>query len=127
LTDYRPEEIEYAIEWAIKNIRDIQSFALIPHVIDQALKVKNEKEQEEEARKRANQEAKKQAEQEERETELQRKIDEIRNKLSREELRKIHQQAEEIINQSADKNKKFGSDTLIRLKENEIVRQKYLK
>jgi len=126
LANYSPEEIQYTLEWAVKNVPDIQSFALIPHVIDQALKAKDKEEQEEEAIKRAIQKAKEQAEQENKERELEKRINEIRNGLSREQLEKIHQQVKnEIKNNRGDK--KFGQDILVRVKENEIIRKMYLR
>ena len=125
LENYTPEEIEYAIDWAVKNIPDIQSFALIPHVIDQALKAKIEEERKKEAEKIAVQRAKEQEEREKREKELQEKIDEIRRSLSKEELARIHQEAESLVKAQVGE-KKFGQDILVRVKENEIIRNLYL-
>jgi len=126
LENYTPEEIEYAIDWAVKNIPDIQSFALIPHVIDQALKTKFEEERKKEAEKIALQRAREQEEREKREKELQEKIDEIKRSLSKEELSKIHQEAESLVKAQVGE-KKFGQDILVRVKENEIIRNLYLK
>lgn len=125
LSSYTPEEIQYTIDWAIKNIPDIRSFALIPHVIDQALKAKNNQEQQSEAKKIAIQRAKEQEERERRESELQKKVSEVKKNLNKKELARIHQEAESIV-RGQIRNKKFGQDILVRLKENEIIRELYL-
>lgn len=125
LSSYTLEEIEYTIEWAIKNVPDIRSFALIPHVIDQALKVKNREKQEKEARKIAIQKAKEQEEQEKKDEKLQKKVNEIKSNLSQEELARIHERAEGVVKVQRNE-KKFGQDILVRLKENEIIRNLYL-
>jgi len=125
LSSYTPEEIEYTIEWVIKNVPDIRSFSLIPHVIDQALKVKDKKKREEEAGKIALQRAKEQEERQRKENELQKKISEIKKSLSKQELARIRQEAESTVKVRGN-GKKFGQDILVRLKEDEIIRNSYL-
>lgn len=125
LTNYSPEEIECTIKWVIKNVPNIRSFALVPYVIDQALKARDSEEEEKEARKIAVQKAKEQEEREKKENELQKKINEIKSSLNKEELARIHQEAENTIKAQGN-DKKFGQDILVRVKENEIIRNLYL-
>jgi len=125
LENYTPEEIEYTIDWAIKNIPNIQSFALIPHVIDQALKAKIKEKCQKEAEKITIQKIKEQEKQEMKEKEVQKKINEIKGSLSKEELSRIHQEAESLVKAQVGE-KKFGRDILVRVKENEIIRNLYL-
>jgi len=46
--------------------------------------------------------------------------------LSKEELSRIHQEAESLVRAQVGE-KKFGQDILVRVKENEIIRNLYLK
>jgi len=89
------------------------------------LKAKNNQEQQSEAKKIAIQRAKQQEERERRESELQKKVSEVKKNLSKEELARIHQEAESLV-RGQIRNKKFGQDILVRLKENEIIRELYL-
>jgi len=89
------------------------------------LKAKIEEERKKEAEKIAVQKAKEQEEREKREKELQEKIDEIKRSLSEEELSRIHQEAESLVRAQVGE-KKFGQDILVKIKENEIIRNLYL-
>jgi len=120
------KDIDFTIEWTTQNKSGLHSFGIIAETIGEALrekekylKIKREKEILE------NKKREKQK-QEEEEEKLQQKIQETRNTLSKEELAKIHQQAEDIVkNQMGEK--KFGQEILVRVKENEIIRNLYLK
>jgi len=119
------KDIDFAIEWTIKNKSNLHSFGIIAETIGEALserekylKIQQEKERlENEKRERE----RKQREEES----LRRKIQEIKNSLPKEELAKIHQEAEKIVKAQGNE-KKFGQDILVRVKENEIIRNLYL-
>ena len=119
------KDIDFAIEWTVKNKSNLHSFGIIAETIGEALserekylKIQQEKERlENEKRERE----RKQREEES----LQRKIQEIKNSLPKEELAKIHREAEKIVKAQGNE-KKFGQDILVRVKENEIIRNLYL-
>ena len=119
------KDIDFAIEWTVKNKSNLHSFGIIAETIGEALserekylKIQQEKERLE------NEKREKERKQREEES-LQRKIQEIKNNLPKEELAKIHQEAEKIVKAQGNE-KKFGQDILVKIKENEIIRNLYL-
>lgn len=116
------EDIDFTIEWTTQNKSGIHSFGIIAETIGEALGRKKEYLETQKRKQQLQENQKKKQKKEEQERKLQQKIKQIRSNLSQEELDKIHLEAQKEINPS----KKFGKDILVRIKEDEIIKKKYL-
>jgi len=120
------KDINFTIEWTIQNKSGLHSFGIITETIGQALAMKEKYLKTQREKEKLEKEKQEKQRKQEKEEKLQQKIQQIRNTLSKEKLAEIHQEAENVIKNQGN-NKKFGQDILIRLKENEIIRNLYLK
>ncbi len=119
------EEVDYAITWVVNRHPTTGSFSRVAHFIDQALK---EREIEQRAleieRRRQAEEERRRAEQRQI-AEEQRKLAEARASLSAEELEALRHEALKILREEKA-NLEFGQEALIRLKVEELIRERYL-
>jgi len=119
------EDIDFTIEWTTQNKSNLHSFGIIPETIGEALREKEKYLKIQREREIVENKKREKQKQEEEEEKLQQKIQETRNNLSKEKLAEIHQQAEDIV-KSQIGGKKFGQEILVKVKENEIIRNLYL-
>jgi hypothetical protein len=120
------EQIDYAMNWLISRHPTTGSFSRVVHFIDQALKAREEEEKALESQRRAAAKAE-QRKKEEQETEEEgRQIEQIRASLPSEILNALQQEAGRILEQEQGPIR-FGLDTLIQLKVNELIRRRYLR
>jgi hypothetical protein len=122
------EEIDYTISWLITHHPTTGSFSRLPHFIDQALKVRDLQhrtpqdyapgthESEDDQRRR---------QQERDEAQQQERIEAAKASLSPSALAALRKEAEQCVDQEHP-NIKFGRDTLVRLKLEDLLLKQYL-
>lgn len=119
---YSLDDIDFAVEWGVEHARDeIEDFSSIADIIDKAIS----------AREQYIAERQKQAELEARIQEnedIERKMIEAYKKMMSDAERKaLRERAMEIIKQDKRINLEFVTEQFIIIKENEIIREEYLK
>ena len=119
------EDIDFAIEWTTRNKSGLHSFGIIPETIGEALSEKQRYFKIQQDKERLENEKREEQKQQKEEEKLQQKIQQIRENLPKKELAKIHQEAEKAIKTQGEA-KKIGQNILVRVKENEIIRNLYL-
>ncbi|MGQ9608922.1 MAG: hypothetical protein ACUVWN_06460 [bacterium] len=119
---YSLEDIDFTIEWGFANARDeIDDISSIGNLIDRAIADREEhiakrtKQAEEEAKRQYNEE-------------IERKmVESYRMMMSDSEKKLLRERAMNIIRQDSRINLEFVTEQLIIIKENEIIRNEYLK
>ncbi len=122
------EEIDYAISWLIKHHPTTGSFSRLPHFIDQALKAQHLPSQAylnspPGARDRTDEQLRRQQDREQ--AERQQRVDAILAALAPEDVAALREEAEKRVEEEQP-GVKFGRDTLIRLKIEELIAVQYL-
>jgi hypothetical protein len=119
---YSLEDIDFAIEWGLENARDeFEDFSSVKGLIDRAIEAR-EKYMAERSEK-AETEAKSQQNED-----IERKMIEAYKKmLSDAEKKMLRERAMNIIKQDKRINEEFVTEQFIVIKENEIIREEYLK
>jgi hypothetical protein len=118
------QDLDYTITWVTQQHPDTGSFDRIPFFIDQALKDRETRQQitvMEQQRRAAITQRK---EQEQRTKEENQQLEEIQASLSADILEGLRQEATQFIAQEYGKVE-FGEQTLIRLKMEELIRERY--
>jgi hypothetical protein len=123
---FSEEQVEYGINWLLTRHPGTGAFSRVAHFIDQALKEKQT-----EQRSVSEQEKKRRIEEQElnaqqRLIEQEKKLEKIKADLNPEELKVLHEKASQII-EVEHAGLKFGRETLIQIKLNELIREQYLK
>ena len=122
------EEIDYAISWLITHHPTTGSFSRLPHFIDQALKARDlqsrtPQDHAPNTHERKNDQLRRQQERDE--AQQQERIEAVKASLSQEALAALHEEAERCVDQEHP-HIKFGRDTLVRLKLEELIINQYL-
>ena len=122
---FSPDQIEYGINWLLSHHPETGSFSRVAHFIDQALKEREVEQQaylvqqkrrlageeEQQAATRSNEEAK--------------QIESIKTSLTTETLTTLRDEAARLVDQEHGVPK-YGRDTLIQIKLNELIRMRFL-
>ena len=111
------EEIAFAAEWIPKNSTEkIRTFGILPSIMGQAMRAKKAtgKVRKEEARVSAAEEERRRLEGE---------IQEMRSRMSEDELNELRERADKEIRESGEYKEQFITDMLITAKENEILQR----
>jgi hypothetical protein len=122
------EEIDYTITWLITYHPTTGSFSRLPHFIDQALKARdlpNRAPQHYAPDTRDSKDDKLRRQQERDEAQQQERIEAAKASLSPSALVALHEEAERCVDQEHP-DIKFGRDTLIRLKLEDLLIKQYL-
>ena len=122
------EEIDYAISWLITHHPTTGSFSRLPHFIDQALKARDlqsrtPQDYAPDTREIKNDQLRRQQERDE--AQQQERIEAVKASLSQGALAALHEEAERCVDQEHP-HIKFGRDTLVRLKLEELIINLYL-
>ena len=122
------EEIDYAISWLITHHPTTGSFSRLPHFIDQALKARDiqsrtPQDYAPDTPEIKNDQLRRQQERDE--AQQQQRIEAVKASLSQEALAALHEEAERCVDQEHP-HIKFGRDTLVRLKLEELIINQYL-
>jgi len=110
------EEIDYAISWLITHHPTTGSFSRLPHFIDQALKAQHNHP----PTARATPETQRQRQQEQEHIEQQQRLQVILAALPPEDLAAFRAAAEKCVDEEQP-GVKYGRDTLVRLKMEELI------
>ena len=121
------EEIDYAISWLITHHPTTGSFSRLPHFIDQALKARDLQSRTPQldvsgTQERQNDQLRRQQERDE--AQQQERIEAVKASLAQSTLAAFHEEAERYIDQEHP-HIKFGRDTLVRLKFEELILNQY--
>jgi Helix-turn-helix domain len=119
------EEVDYAITWLIQHHPTTGSFSRLPHFIDQAIKERETEQYTREATQEQARAVEQQRAEDQRMEEERQQIDEAKALLPPEILEGLYQEAKYLIEQESP-SLKFGKDLMIRVKLNELVKQRYL-
>jgi hypothetical protein len=120
---FSSEDIQFAVEWTLKNAREeLYDFSIIKHTIGQAMAARK-KVEEEEAKRREREKAAAQKEAEERRiAEEEAQIKAYKESLDANERARLRERAEAEIRSSGQYKKEFITEYLIEAKENELIR-----
>jgi len=122
------EQIDYAISWLITHHPTTGSFSRLPHFIDQALKARDLQSRAPQYHAPVTRETmdnQLQRQQERDEAQQQERIEAVKASLPPEALAALHEEAERSVDQEHP-HIKFGRDTLVRLKFEELIINQYL-
>jgi hypothetical protein len=119
------QELDYTIAWVTQKHPDTGSFDRIPFFIDQALKDRGTRQQITAMEQQHQAEITQRKMQEQRTKEENQQLEEIQASLSTETLEGLRQEATQFIAQEYGKVE-FGEQTLIRLKMEELIRERYV-
>jgi hypothetical protein len=125
LDGFTAEEIDYAITWLIEHHPTTGSFGRLSHFIDQAIKDWQTKQRTQEVEEEQSRAAKQQRAEHQRMEEERQQIEEAKALLPPETLDGLHQEAKRLI-ENENPGLKFGKDLMIRVKLNDLVKQRYV-
>jgi hypothetical protein len=119
------QDLDYTITWVTQKHPDTGAFDRIPFFIDQALKDRNSRQQATVVEQQLQTEITQRKAQEQRTREENQQIEEAQASLSAETLEALRQEATQLVAQEYGKVE-FGKQTLIRLKMEEMIRERYV-
>jgi hypothetical protein len=121
-----PEDLAFAVEWAIAHIPKVKSFGLIPYIMHQALKARDDVQHAEEAQREAEVRVDEQLRRERDERERRRRLAEIRAALSADTLETLRSRAEEALANDGVARTHLGYEVLVKLKVDELLEQGFM-
>jgi hypothetical protein len=120
-----PEDLTFAVEWAMAHIPSIKSFGLIPYIMHQALKARDDVQHAEEAQREAEARIDDQLNREREEQERRQHLAEIRATLPEDVLITLRRRAEEVLATQGVARTHMGYEVLVKLKVDEFLEQEY--
>jgi len=123
---FGPEDLTFTVERAMAHIPSVKSFGLIPYIMHQALKARDDVQHAEEAQREAEARIDDQLSREREEQERRRSVAEIRAALPEGVLTTLRRHAEEILATEGVVRTHVGYEVLVKLKVNELLEQEYL-
>ena len=124
---FRPEDLTFAVEWAMAHIPSVKSFGFIPYIMHQALKARDDVQYAEEAQQEAAARIDEQLRREREERERRRRLAEIRASLSDEGLATLRHRAEEALTTDGVARTHLGYDVLVKLKVDDLLERDSLR
>jgi hypothetical protein len=118
---FRPEDLAFAVEWAIAHIPKVKSFGLIPYIMHQALKARDDAQHAQEAQQEAEARIDAQLHREREERERRRRLTDMRAELSDEALAALKHRAEEALAIEGVTRTRLGYEVLVKLKMDELL------
>jgi hypothetical protein len=118
---FRPEDLAFAVEWAIAHISKVKSFGLIPYIMHQALQARDDAQHAEEVQRDAEARIDEQLHQEREEQDRRRRLAELRASLPAETLAALQRRAEEALAADGVDRTSLGYDVLVKLKRDELL------
>jgi hypothetical protein len=116
-----PEDLAFAVEWAIAHIPKVKSFGLIPYIMHQALKARDDVQHAEEAQREAEAQVNEQLRCEREQRDRRRRLAEIRAALSTDTLETLRHRAEEALAADGVARTHLGYDVLVKLKVDDLL------
>jgi hypothetical protein len=123
---FRPEDLAFAVEWAITHIPKVKSFGLIPYIMHQALQARDDAQHAEEAQREAEARIDEQLHQEHEEQDRRRRLAELRASLPGETLAALQRRAEEALAADGVDRTHLGYEVLVKLKMDDLLERKDL-
>jgi hypothetical protein len=120
-----PEDLTFAVEWAMAHIPSVKSFGLIPYIMHQALKARDDVQRAEEAQREAEARIDEQLNREREEQERRQSVAEIRAMLPEDVLITLRRRAEEVLATQGVARTHLGYEVLVKLKVDEFLEQEY--
>jgi hypothetical protein len=120
-----PEDLTFAVEWAMAHIPSVKSFGLIPYIMHQALKARDDVQHAEEAQREAEARIDDQLNREREEEERKQYLAEIRATLPEDVLITLRRRAEEVLTTEGVSRTHLGYAVLVKLKVDEFLEQEY--
>jgi hypothetical protein len=122
---FRLEDLTFAVEWAMAHIPSVKSFGLIPYIMHQALKARDDVQHAEEAQQEAEARINDQLTREREEQERRHYVAEIRARLPEDVLTTLKRRAEEALAREGVARTRLGYEVLVKLKIDEFLEQEY--
>jgi hypothetical protein len=123
---FRPEDLTFAVEWAIAHISKVKSFGLIPYIMHQALKARDDAQHAEGAQQEAEARVDEQLRRERDMHDRKRRLADVRTALSDTVIEALRQRAEEALAVEGVERMRLGYDVLVKLKLDELLEREYL-
>ena len=123
---FRPEDLTFAVEWAIAQIPKVKSFGLIPYIMHQALKARDDAQHAEEAQQEAEARIDEQLCRERDMQDRKRRLADVRTALPDTVLETLRCRAEEALAVEGVERTRLGYDMLVKLKLDELLEGDYL-
>jgi hypothetical protein len=123
---FRPEDLTFAVEWAIAQIPKVKSFGLIPYIMHQALKARDDAQHAEEAQQEAEARVDEQLRRERDMHDRKRRLADVRTALPDPVLEALRRRAEEALAVEGVERTRLGYDMLVKLKVDELLEREYL-
>lgn len=120
-----PEDLAFAVEWAMAHVPSVKSFGLIPYIIHQAIKARDDVQHAEEAQREAEARIDDQLNREREEQERKQYVAEIRATLSEDRLATLRRRAQEALATEGVARTHLGYEMLVKLKVDEFLEQEY--
>jgi hypothetical protein len=120
------EDLAFAVEWAIAHIPKVKSFGLIPYIMHQALKARDDVQHAEEAQREAEVRVDEQLRRERDERERRRRLADRRAALSADTLETLRRRAEEALANDGVARTHLGYEVLVKLKVDELLEQGFM-
>jgi hypothetical protein len=115
------EDLTFAVEWAMAHIPSVKSFGLIPYIMHQALKARDDVQHAEEAQREAEARIDDQLNREREEQERRQHLAEIRATLPEDVLITLRRRAEEVLAMQGVARTHLGYEVLVKLKVDEFL------
>jgi hypothetical protein len=122
---FRREDLTFAVEWAMAHIPSVKSFGLIPYIMHQALKARDDVQHAEEAQQEAEARINDQLTREREAQERRHSVAEIRARLPEDVLTTLRRRAEEALATEGVARMRLGYEVLVKLKIDEFLEQEY--
>jgi hypothetical protein len=120
------QDLAFAVEWAVGTVAGVKSFGLIPHIMHQALKARDDVQHAEEAQREAEVRVDEQLRRERDERERRRQLADKRAALSDELLATLRHRAEEALAADGVERTRLGYEVLVKLKLDELLEREDL-
>lgn len=124
---FSPEDLAFAVEWAIAHIPKVKSFGFIPYIMHQALKARDDAQHAEEAQQEAEARVDEELRREREERERRRRLADRRAALSDEALAALRHRAEEVLASDRVARTRLGYEVLVKLKMDELLEQAWVR
>ena len=118
---FRPEDLAFAVEWTIAHIPKVKSFGLIPYIMHQALRARDDAQHAEEAQREAEARIDEQLHREREEQDRRRRLADRRASLSDEASETLKRRAEEALAADGVERTRLVYNVLVKLKMDELL------
>lgn len=120
------QDVAFAVEWAVGNIQGVKAFGLIPYIMHQALRARDDAESAEEAKREAEARIDEQLRREQAEQDKRRRLVELRAALPADTLEALRRRAEEVLANDGTDNTRLGYDVLVKMKMDEFLEREFV-